>query len=157
LTDNASTTALDSSPVWSPNGAKIAFVRRAAAVGPNTSPKIFVVNADGSGAQQLSDNNPVNHDVKPDWSPDSTKIVFERDNQGYDFQATVVTMDADGSNVQPLVSGNDPAWSPDGTKIVYAGLGNNQIFTMNADGTGQTLIANIARASEFALDWQPLK
>lgn len=160
LTNNSSTTAVDSKPVWSPNGTKIAFVRYPTAVGSTAIPKIFVINADGSGVRQLSDNNTSNHDVDPDWSPDSTKIVFERDNQGYDFQATVVMMNADGSNVKPLLPGNDPAWSPDGTKIVYTGLRNNGIYTMNPDGTGQTLIANLSGGKgtfEFAPDWQPLK
>ena len=40
----------------------------------------------------------------------------------------------------------DPRWSPDGTKIAFDSSrdGNLEIYTMNADGTGQTRITNNA-------------
>jgi TolB protein len=159
LTNNASTTATDGKPTWSPDGTKIAFVRYPTATGATAIPKIYVINVDGSGVRQLSDNDSNNYDVDPDWSPDGSKIVFERDYQGYDFQATVVIMNADGSNVNSLFPGNDPAWSPDGTKIVYTGLTNNAIYIINPDGTGQTLVANLTGEKgtfEFVPAWQPL-
>lgn len=37
-----------------------------------------------------------------------------------------------------------PAWSPDGTKIVFESdrSGNDEIFVINANGTGQTNLTN---------------
>jgi dipeptidyl aminopeptidase/acylaminoacyl peptidase len=68
LTNNASTTATDSKPTWSPDGTKIAFVRYPTATGATAIPKIYVINVDGSGVRQLSDNDSNNYDVDPDWS-----------------------------------------------------------------------------------------
>ena len=43
-------------------------------------------------------------DIRPRWSPDNTKIVFERGNKGNNHH--IYIMDADGSNVKQLTSKN---------------------------------------------------
>ena len=51
------------------------------------------------------------------------------------------TMNTDGSDVQTLDPfGVAPAWSPDGSKIAFnsSSTGNNNIYVINADGTGKT-------------------
>lgn len=153
LTNNRSTTATDVSPAWSPNGQKIAFIRYATAVGSSAIPKIYVINADGSGVRQLSDSNSNTLDYDPDWSPDSTKIVFNRSTSQ---SSGIYVMNADGSNVKQIsASGSQPAWSPDGTKIVYGGAAG--IYTMNPDGSGQTLVVDVPGDKyEYDPDWQPL-
>jgi Tol biopolymer transport system component len=50
------------SPVWSPDGTKIAFVR-----GVQKSSEIFVISVDGTGLRRLT-NNPW-PDFAPDWQP----------------------------------------------------------------------------------------
>jgi Tol biopolymer transport system component len=52
---------------------KIAFQSQRDAP-PGTTTEIYVMNADGSGQTNIS-NNPVT-DTHPDWSPDGTKIAF---------------------------------------------------------------------------------
>jgi Tol biopolymer transport system component len=131
LTNNP---ASDSSPKWSPDGTKIAFISNRDG---NPTPDIYVMNADGTN--QTRTNNPVIEDDL-DWSPDSTRIVFGS-------IGSISVMNADGSNVQRLTNypGYDwsPKWSPDGTKIAfvrgddYIDQGLN-ISVMNADGTNQT-------------------
>ena len=54
------TTALDASPSWSPDGAKIAFVSDR-----DDNQEIYVMNADGSGLTRLTNNSAA--DVVPDW------------------------------------------------------------------------------------------
>jgi Tol biopolymer transport system component len=46
-------------------------------------------------------------------------------------------------------------WSPDGTKIVFLSDrdGNYEIYTMNADGSGQTRVTNNP-AIDFSPDWK---
>jgi Tol biopolymer transport system component len=65
-----------SEPVWSPDGAHIAFVRSIA----NFRNAIFVANADGTGIRQLSfpPDASSSSDNSPSWSHDGTQIVFER-------------------------------------------------------------------------------
>jgi hypothetical protein len=90
----------------------------------------------------------------PDWSPDGQKIAFS--------DGSIYVMDADGGSPQTLNTPNYsvlPAWSPDSTKIVFTqqmGSGNpSDIWTMNANGTGQTNITNSA-VSDATGDWQPI-
>jgi hypothetical protein len=54
-------------PAWSPDGLKIAFIAWNAGV--------YTINPDGSGVQQLTNNN---GDTEPEWSLDSKFIAFSR-------------------------------------------------------------------------------
>lgn len=67
----------------------------------------------------------------PAWSPDGSRIAFERFD-GTDFEVWIA--DADGSN-QQQITGNaldddSPAWSPDGTRLAFVGesSGNRDIY-----------------------------
>jgi WD40-like Beta Propeller Repeat len=142
---------VDNSPVWSPDGKKIAFTTER-----DGFPEIYTMNPDGNSPTRLTNNGAI--DDQPNWSPDSTKIAFASERDG-NFE--IYTMNADGSSQtrRTTVSGldEDPAWSPDGTKIVFQSLrdGNEEIYTMNADGTGQTR-RTTNPAVDAAPDWQPL-
>jgi hypothetical protein len=58
---------------------------------------IFVMNADGSGVRQLTEN--LANDTDPDWSPDGTRIAFQSSRDTPDgCGMNVWVMDADGSN-----------------------------------------------------------
>jgi TolB protein len=111
--------------------------------------EIFVVNARGQGARNLTRNNSENS--YPAWSPDGKKIAFASDRDG---TMNIYVMDADGGNVKQLTKGTErsrcPAWSPDGKKIVFGrtvgeGCG---IFVMDADGS------NLKRVGEDD-GWDP--
>jgi Tol biopolymer transport system component len=89
-----------SSPAWSPDSQRLAFVRFAGG-----SSDISIVNRDGSGQRVL-----VADGADPAWSPDGTKIAFVRDGD-------IWVVDTDGSNGRRLTrtSGadeSDPAWQP---------------------------------------------
>ena len=120
------------------NGA-IAFARTV----PGTHGEIFVMNPDGSGQTNLT-NNPA-RDFDPAWSPDGTKVAFSSFRGG---NREIFVMNADGSGQTNVTNDAcwdvDPAWSPDGTRIAFSTnrLGDNEIFVMNADGSGQTNLTN---------------
>ena len=84
LTRNA---AGDNSPAWSPDGRKLAFVRKRAG---NT--EVYVMNADGSAQRNLTRN--AAGDNSPAWSPDGRKLAFVSDRDG---NPEVYVMNADGT------------------------------------------------------------
>ena len=68
----------DNYPAWSPDGTRIAFER---AYGPNLrhlTVAIWVANADGSDARQLTQPKPASEDHSPNWFPNGRRIVFNR-------------------------------------------------------------------------------
>ena len=123
-----------SDPVWSPNGRKIAFVRR------NTRLGVYVVNADGSGVRNLTPKPMGAAYAAAAWSPDGRKIAFAGERDG---NSEIYVMGADGSGQRNLTLNQgydgDPGWSPDGRKITFVSNrdGRYAVYVMNADGSGQ--------------------
>jgi hypothetical protein len=87
----------ESLPSWSPDGTKIAV-----ASNRDGNWEIYVVNADGSASQRLT-NNPAS-DLRPRWSPDGTKIAFQTNRDG---NQEIYSMNPDGSGQTNLT--NNPA------------------------------------------------
>lgn len=67
LTEN---TVPDNQPAWSPDGRRIAFVRNEICTGgcpPSPDSEIVAMNADGTGAKQLTHNRV--GEASPAWQP----------------------------------------------------------------------------------------
>ena len=146
-----------SSPVWSQDGARIAFIGAV-----NGQHKVWVMNADGSNAHQVTTD--AGFDSDPTWSPDGTTIAFTRwntatpDTHGEDLMLVDVASGA----VQRLALPGDqraPAWAPDGQHIAFsgttlAGRGVANLYTMRPDGTGVRLrTVNPAWSGAYAPAW----
>ena len=106
LTNNGSD---NDAPNWSPDGQKIVFWGFASGDG------IYVMNADGSDQTELIGGNV----GKAVWSPDGTKIAFERVGVPFDdhVSAEIEGMNADGSGVtdltnNPTYDDRMPDWQP---------------------------------------------
>ena len=91
---------------------------------------------------------------EPSWSPNGDRIAFTRRDTGQ-----LYVMQLDGSAAQDLhieASGsNNPSWSPDGRRIVFQ-CQSASICTVNADGTGFTMIGNSENGdARLSPSWSP--
>ena len=146
-------------PFWSPDGKKIAFIAvrdgNAAQLTPDQRREIYVMNADGSEQNNLT-NNP-GFDANFSWSPDGKKIAFVSLRDG---NLEIYVMNADGSEQKRLtkdpVEDAIPSWSPDGKKIVFRSYRdrNYEIYVMNADGSEQKNLTNNP-GYDAAPSWSP--
>ena len=139
-----------SSPVWSPDGSKIAFTsNREADLRPRLEPtpppinygsgpppdfpeaapqpELYVMNADGSGQKRLTFN--VTFDGNPTWSPDGLRLAFQSRDDG-DHEIYVINVD--GTGLTKLTDNEYadllPAWSPDGRHIAFTSNRNKTAF-----------------------------
>lgn len=147
------------SPVAKPDYSKIAFYRQVAATGNDG--RIWCMNADGSGATQLTSGTGTDHAGKPTWHPTSDLIVFSQRTAGIQR----ITSAGTGLTTIKAVAGTDklmkPKYSYDGSKIAYLraigpGLTTYDICVVDADGTNPVTLetaanlGSVLNGSDFA-------
>jgi len=123
-------------------GPKIAF-----ASDRNGNDEIYIMNVDGSGQINLT-NNPA-WDQYPCFSPDGSKIAFASQRDG---KMEIYIMNIDGSEQVRLPANpavdysypSDPFFSPDGSKIAFLtnNDGNYEIYIINTDGSNLVNLTN---------------
>jgi hypothetical protein len=110
---------------------------------------IKVVHADGTGGRVLT----TDRDWSPAWSPDGSRLAFDRER--IDGGADIYVINADGSGVTRLTNttahDTDPAWSPNGQQIAFTRDG--VLHVMNANGTGVT--SRSLGGGEHNPSWSP--
>src|SRR6266545_2255207 len=143
----------DACPAYSPDGKTIAFCR-----GAGARFEIWAMKANGMQQHQVTHTG--GRVLFPDYSPDTSKIVFFGLLPG-DLTPDIFVVNADdGSGLVRLTTdpGLDlfPTWSPDGSKIVFVSnrTGVLQVWVMDADGSGQTRLTTDP-AAEFGTAWSP--
>ena len=115
---------------------------------------IWVCDLDGSHLVQLTDNTA--DDTLPEWSPDGTRIVFQRLWPGQDTE--IITMNADASSITALtdntVADEGPTWSPDGRSIAFhsSRTTDYEVFRMFEDGSDPVNLTSNAAADMYP-DW----
>jgi TolB protein len=150
----------DGFPRWEPSGKQLVFRRENPPL--HGYDALFIVNADGSGLRQLTPWGLASG--LADWSPDGTKIVFAgAENRP---KGPLWVINHDGTGLREIFQDTqggvafDPVWSPDGTKILFARNpaprqgGQEDLYTINPDGTGLTQVTNTPDREEFP-DWGP--
>lgn len=148
---------------WSPDGSQVVYT----AVPPDDeeSRRLFLVNADGTGARQVTSAPGTWWDIDASWSPDGDRIAFLRYQRiaadTWDVRPLGIYTVADGSVVDagPVpreVRGAHPStgdqfvtpgegwwfdWAPDGTSLI----------AFPSEGTGHPILIDATSG-----DWAPL-
>jgi TolB protein len=132
----------DGSPVFSPDGKRVAFVRAIT----DLKTAVFVVGVDRKGLRQVT---PWSRGVsaKLDWSPDGSRLLIsspQAERPG--IASNVYTVRPDGGGLTQLTHETTvgvhllaDGFSPDATRIIFARTvdgGPFQVYVMNADGSG---------------------
>jgi Tol biopolymer transport system component len=135
--------AIDDDADWSPDGRRIVFMSHPVTDDPQRSnlAEVYVINVDGTGLTRLTFN--AEEERGPSWSPDGSRIVYMCRIGGGTSDFEICDMNADGSDRRQLtdntVFDGTPTFSPDGLQIVWVRAQQpQQLWLMNADGTGQT-------------------
>jgi Tol biopolymer transport system component len=160
----------DASPIWSPDGRRIAFLRFS-----QGSAALWVINHDGSDARAVT--SPREGPWKPfrdpnvvfprpkvidpgtvvraiAWSPDSERIAFAVDPFGDQPEVAIVPLDGE---VEPIIlEGSYPSWSPDGNRLclVQRTSSGTRLVTISPDGTERDVITE-GSATHTMPRWSP--
>ena len=128
--------------VWSPDGSRIAY---ATFDFGSRNMQVFVMNADGGGAQMLTAIPQTDGRVaRPAWSPDGRTIAFQvRQESPTSARSHIYLVDAATKAVTKLAPHDEayvdeaPSWFPDGNRIAFQSnrSGAMQIWTMTRAGT----------------------
>ncbi len=110
-------------PAASSDGSRLAFNSS------GTQEDIFVLQADGGGLQQLT--NDAARDRAARWSPDGQRVAFYSDRSG---KLELWAINRDGGGLQQLTQSpgaHYPVWSPDGRRMAYSTHSPNGAFVFD--------------------------
>jgi Tol biopolymer transport system component len=126
-------------PSWSPDGNRIVYSSNT-----NGSMNLWIMNADGSSKQQITDSDFYTTD--PVWSPDGEKIAFRRSYQGGSDILILNLADMTETRIEQSGYQQSPSWSPDGRWIAFSSQvsleDQTEIFVIRHNGTDQRLITS---------------
>ena len=155
-----------SSPVWSPDGGRIAFVRWRT----DGTSDIVVMNADGTGKHAVGAPSLGMQEgcalQLPAWSYDGVSILYRDDCFDADprvAQLRIAAADGSGSldltDYGSLNAHSGQPWSPDlggGSQIVFTSNrdGDPDVYMMNPDGSGEVALSADLTDQDDAV-WAP--
>ena len=101
---------------------------------PSSSSSIETVLPSGRGRREIY--HPSVGPVRPDWSPDGSRLAFHLDSR-----LAWIRGDGTGLRLLPRLTEaeHDPAWSPNGRRLAFIGnrrcFGCSWLYTVRRDGT----------------------
>jgi Tol biopolymer transport system component len=173
-----------SSPVWSPDGLRIAFVRPR--LDNYFGGDIYTIRRDGTHLTQITSTRRLEDEL--DWSS-RNRLVFIRGGDLFTMRPNgrklrrltdtdevegqpdwapggwsltfvrngeIWKMRASGAKAKRLASGHSPTWAPDGSLIAFVGAADGAIHTVKRSGENETVVGSpVQEGRIFELDWQP--
>lgn len=149
LTSNTDTQFGDTDPDVSPDGLSIAYSAKAA---DSNNTAIWIMGIDGSGLRQMTSpasptTSDLIEDVLPRWSPDGTRVVFNREVTALDgvksFDMLLLTLSI--GSVTALTTDHHAlgaaAWSPDSRRLVFWDADQYGLSVIGADRSGEHVLS----------------
>jgi WD40 repeat protein len=129
---------------WSPDGARIAFVRHE----PGLGRVLFVASSDGRSPARIA-----THLGAFSWSPDGTQLAYTTPGAPGLFIASASGLGAPrqvatGAPMAPLGFGGDVQWSPDASLVAFATASG--VFVVRPDGNSLRQVMTAG-----AIAWSP--
>jgi len=142
----------NTSPSYSPDGTQIAFIS-----GKSGSPQVYIMDADGSNVQLLTEYTPGvrSYRASPDWSPDGRAIAYEQ-QQGK-FQIWMIDLrDRAPKQLTSEGENEDPSWAPDGRHLVFTSSrgGDKQLWILDTE-SGRARQLTHSNGARLAA-WSPI-
>ena len=146
-------------PAWSPDGNWLAYVSNRTKPRNESAYELYLVRPNGSGFRRLTRDRWIDDQLA--WSPDGKRLVFGSNRLSGRFGIWVMKIDRTGA-VRLSADGALPVWAPDGKTIAFlrAPKGYDEIWSMNADGTGRRQLTTPPsmgedQGTDSMPDWSP--
>src|SRR5215203_2199122 len=157
---------LATSPDWSPDGKRIAYLRGIDVDTGRTDRDIYVINADGSNPSSLTT---VEWSTTFAWSPNGEKIAFDGWTRSGDINGPtgIYLINPDGTGQKYLTSsGATFSWAPDSKKLAFAiqsstdssasaSAADTDLYVRRTDGSDLTRLTNTPDDGEWGPVWSP--
>ena len=143
---------LNTSPAWSPDGSKLAFVSNR-----KGSPQLYVMPSSGGEPTRLTFQG--NYNQTPDWSPRGDLIAFTARDERSVFDLFTIAVEGGKMTrlTEKLANNEEPTFAPNGRLVAFisARNGGSDLYVMGIDGSNPRQLTRGALITTPA--WGPLR